>query len=240
MSDINEAMKIIGGVEPTPQQIQRVQAIAHSLGFASNDPMMAILIALDVYHGAFSVLPEKAQQAAHKSAQAAAAQSKIEIDKAIATAIQNLSPEVGKALGRVVAKVTDTQNEKSKKEKLQWLVGGSVAIALTFAVFGFSMQRMGQNAGYKIGLAELKVTEVRQGVLFNWANSEQGQVAYSLAKEGSLEKLATCSLDGYEIAKQPDGRVACVPTGEAVGGWWISSSYNQSLMGKLKGYFSGK
>lgn len=59
MNDIKPAMKLIGGVEPTPQQVQRVQAIAHSLGIASNDPMLPILIALDAYHGAFPVSLQK-------------------------------------------------------------------------------------------------------------------------------------------------------------------------------------
>ena len=57
MSDLKTAIHQIAGVDVTPATIQRIQAIAHSLGIAENDAMFPILVMLDTYHGAFSGAP---------------------------------------------------------------------------------------------------------------------------------------------------------------------------------------
>lgn len=79
MSDIREAIKLISGKESSAEQVQRIQAIAHSCGFALNDSMMPILIVLDTYHGAFKELPELAQQVADEIANTVATQANVAI-----------------------------------------------------------------------------------------------------------------------------------------------------------------
>ena len=64
MADVRKAISLISGSEPTPHQVQRVQAIAHALDIPNSDPLLPILVALDQYHGVFGELPEKMRRAA--------------------------------------------------------------------------------------------------------------------------------------------------------------------------------
>ena len=57
MADLREAIKQITGKEPSPEQINRIQAIAHALDIPQNDAMFPILATLDIYYGTFTRLP---------------------------------------------------------------------------------------------------------------------------------------------------------------------------------------
>lgn len=194
MNDIKPAMKLIGGVEPTAQQVQRVQAIAHSLGIASNDPMLPILIALDAYHGAFSSLPAKAQTAANAAATGAAEQSKVAVNEAIAKAILNLSPQVGKAIEKVAGEVADVG-------KLKWIGGVVVIVVLAFSLFGELIHTNSYQSGFESGKAEGYKQAADEKAALAWANTLQGKLAYQLAQAGSLELLAHCNGKGWKLSK---------------------------------------
>lgn len=71
MADLREAIKQITGKEPTPEQINRIQAIAHALDIPQNDAMFPILATLDIYYGTFTRLPASMEASAHKIAEKA-------------------------------------------------------------------------------------------------------------------------------------------------------------------------
>ena len=194
MNDIKPAMKLIGGVEPTPQQVQRVQAIAHSLGIASNDPMLPILIALDAYHGAFSSLPAKAQTAANVAATGAAEQSKAAVNEAIAKAILNLSPQVGKAIDKVAHEVAGVG-------KVKWIGGVAMIAVLALTLSGWFVHATGYASGFDGGKAEGYKQAADEKAAAAWANTPQGMLAYQLAQAGSLEPLAHCNGKGWKLSK---------------------------------------
>ena len=68
MADLREAIKQITGKEPSPEQINRIQAIAHALDIPQNDAMFPILATLDIYYGTFSDLPESMKATADQIA----------------------------------------------------------------------------------------------------------------------------------------------------------------------------
>lgn len=98
MSDLKKSINLITGTEPTSQQLQRIQAIAHELDIPSNDAMFPILVMLDSYHGAFSRLPAevaaKNKQAAEQSAQNAATAAQAEVNRAVAALIPSIENAV--------------------------------------------------------------------------------------------------------------------------------------------------
>lgn len=194
MSDIKPAMKLIGGIEPTPEQVQRVLSIAHSLGIPDNDPMLPILIALDAYHGAFSSLPAKAQTAANVAATGAAEQSKAAVNEAIAKAILNLSPQVGKAIEKVAGEVADVG-------KVKWIGGVTVIAVLALTLSGWFVHTTGYASGFDGGKAQGYKQAVDEKAAAAWANTPQGMLAYQLAQAGSLEPLAHCNGKGWTLAK---------------------------------------
>jgi len=210
-------MKLISGVEPTPQRVQHVQAIAHTLGFAPNDPMMAILISLDCYYGAFSEMPGRVQQVANLAVAGAEQQSKAAVQLAIGSYLKSHQVEAAvtaafeKAAAAGMRKATETQHATSFK----WAAIGAGGAALALAIFASVLYSSGKDAG----VAASHQASVELNDLAKWANSEQGRLAHSLAQTGSLELLANCSIEGYEKKKQ-DGRVACFPSKDGKG-WWI-------------------
>lgn len=194
MSDIREAMKLIGGVEPTPQQIQRVQAIAHSLGIPANDAMMPILIALDCYHGAFSTLPAKAQAEANTAAKSAADQSTAALNEAMVRAVTNLGPQIRTSIVKLA-------NDIKQIDKAKWIGGVVIVVGLVFSLFGWLTHASGYSSGFETGKAQAYQDVKDEKAAAAWANTPQGMLAFQLAQAGSIETLAHCNGKGWKLSK---------------------------------------
>jgi hypothetical protein len=106
---IGQAIKQITGKESTPEQVHRIQAIAHSLDIPSNDAMLAILAALDIYHGAFSSLPANVSRAcdevAERSAKNASEQAQAKMNTAVALLVPSVERAVEKAARNTVERI---------------------------------------------------------------------------------------------------------------------------------------
>jgi hypothetical protein len=221
-------MKLIGGVEPTPQQMQRVQAIAHSLGIGNNDAMMPILIALDCYHGAFKELPEKAQAAADTAAKSAADRSATAVNEAVARAVSKLGPQVGDAIVKAA-------NDINHVDRAKWVAGTVAVVAVVFGLLGWFTHATGYSAGLETGRADGYKQAADEKTAAVWANTPQGKLAFELAQTGSLEKLANCSGKGWVLSK-----MVCFPyttleahdgdtkKSEYIHGWHVGKSASGS------------
>lgn len=235
MSDMRQAIKLIGGVEPTPQQMQRVQAIAHSLGIPNNDAMMPILIALDCYHGAFSTLPAQAQAAADTAAKGAADRSTAAVNEAVARAVTNLGPQVGTAIVNVAKDINQV-------DKAKWICGVVVVVGLVFSLLGWLTHASGYASGFETGKAQTYQDVKDEKAAAAWANTPQGRLAFQLAQEGSIEVLAHCNGKGWKLSKG-----SCYPypylegKSEMMSGWSVGKaangnpSRNVSWWGRLTG-----
>ena len=109
MANVREALKLIGGTDPTPEQIQRIQAIAHALDIPAHDAMFPILVALDSYHGIFTRFPDevakKNKKSADDSAQNAASQAQSKVNAAVADLVPSISDAVSEAAGSAVRRI---------------------------------------------------------------------------------------------------------------------------------------
>jgi hypothetical protein len=109
VSDIGQAIKQITGKEPTPEQVHRIQAIAHSLDIRNDDPMLPILAILDIYHGAFSSLPANVAKAcdevAERSAKNASDQAQAKMNSAVALLVPTVEKAVAKAAKDTVDRI---------------------------------------------------------------------------------------------------------------------------------------
>lgn len=218
MSDIKTAMKLIGGVEPTPQQVQRVQAIAHSLGFQANDPMMGILIALDVYHGAFNALPAKAQSAAAAVFSGVEKQHEANMQQIAARTVENMAPAYGKALKQVAGDVAG-------RDKVKMFTLAAIISMSCLGLFGWLTHMTGYSSGFDGGKAEGYKTAMDEKAAAAWANTPQGVLAFELAQAGNLESLAYCSGKGWKLK---EGACSPMPVTEGevtmVYGWQVGKS----------------
>lgn len=177
MANIREGMKLIGGTEPTPEQIHRIQAIAHSLDIPANDAMFPILVALDSYHGVFSRLPDevakKNRKSAADSADHAAAQAQSKVNAAVADLIPSISGQLADAAGRAVR-----QAQAGKSMVTVWGAMGLVGLVFSIGYFSgareLSSAQRGQfpwdvflaDAGTRIGLGISAPSLITLGGLF--------------------------------------------------------------------------
>ena len=194
MSDIKEAMRLIGGVSPSPEQVRRVQAIAHSLDIPNNDPMMMLYVALDCYTGVFSELPEKMKKAAGDAAKNAADQSTIAVNTAVAKAVSSLGPQVGESIVRVA-------NDINQIDKAKWIGAVVISVALASSILGWITHTTGYSSGFETGKAAGYKAAADEKAMAAWANTDQGRLAYELAQSGSLEMLANCNGRGWKLVK---------------------------------------
>jgi len=194
VSDTRAAIRLIAGVEPTPEQVRRVQAIAHSLDIPASDAMMPILIMLDTYHGAFSALPEKAKIAADAAAINAAAQSTKAVNTAVAQAVSDLGPKVGEAVVKVA-------NDMNRVNKVKWIGGVVLGVTVLLTAFGGLTHQTGYSSGFETGRAAGYKAAADEKSMAAWTNTVQGRLAYELAQAGNLEKLAYCDGKGWQLEK---------------------------------------
>ena len=177
MPDLKAAMKLIAGREPTPEELHRIMAIAHSLDIPVHDAMFPILVELDTYHGIFSRLPgeiaRKTQKSAEDAAQKAAAQAQSKVNAAVADLIPSISGQLADAAGAAVR-----QAQVGRSMITVW--GSMGLVGLVFSVGYFSGARelsaaqRGQfpwdvfltDAGTRIGLGISAPSLVMLGGLF--------------------------------------------------------------------------
>ena len=138
MPDLKTAMKLIAGREPTPEELHRIMAIAHSLDIPVHDAMFPILVELDTYHGIFSRLPgeiaRKSQKSAEDAAQKAAVLAQEKVNAAVADLIPSISGTLAEAAGAAVR-----QAQVGRSMITIW--GAMGLVGLVFAVGYFSGAR---------------------------------------------------------------------------------------------------
>lgn len=226
MANIKNAIALISNSEVTTQQVQRVQAIAHELDIANNDPMLPILIALETYHGAFSSMPQNAMQQATDLLTRILANFKATADaqaKASAMGVQELLvEEVGKAATSLASIQQERQLERDRTTMAQWAIGCVAGTVVIFGLFGWWMHSNGYESGKaevvqgaawmttEVGNAAYKAVE-RDKAIAEWMGTSDAQRAFKMSKSGELKAVMDCSREGWEILKQADGQKLCAP-----------------------------
>lgn len=227
MSNMQEAIKLISGRAPTPEQVNRVKAIAHELDIPNNDALMPILIMLDQYHGVFSELPKKMREASDTVAKNAADRSVEVVNLAVARAVSALGPKVGDAIVKVAKDINQV-------DRVKWIGGVVLLVALVFTVLGWLTHATGYSSGFETGKSAGYKAAADEKAMAAWANTDQGRLAYELAQAGSLETLANCSARGWRLSKG-----GCYPQSymegkdEKVSGWSVGKSANVTPARKI-------
>lgn len=158
MADLREALRLITNSEPTPEQIQRVQAIAHALDIPKTDAMLPILVVLDVYHGAFTRLPAECQMVAEQVAAAAGQQAQAMVDDVAALAIKGMVPTFCNSMEKAALAI------ESQTRWLMLAVSFAVAAAI-IAMSGMAVWKFAHQAGFDAGYltAKQELPDVQQG-----------------------------------------------------------------------------
>lgn len=141
MSDLRSGMKSISGNDPTPERIARITGIAHDFDIPKNDAMFPILVMLDQYHGAFSELPNKVNDAVNNSVKAA--------ERAANLVVNDASKKVQTIVAGSLTPLAEAAFDKGVKKYIDQIDGEAgeyakskarpVAIAMIAAVVAVSV-----------------------------------------------------------------------------------------------------
>ena len=194
MGDIRNGMKTISGHEPTAAQIARVTSIAHDFDIPKNDALFPLFVALDQYHGVFSELPEKMRLAADAVAKEAAENTKHQVNLGLVEAIHKMGPQIGDAL-------VDHAKALNQVDRAKWVGGAVVVVVAAFAAFGWITHATGYSSGFEVGQAAGHAAAADEKAMAAWANTQQGRMAYELAKNGTLEMVGNCNGRGWELSQ---------------------------------------
>lgn len=190
------------GRPPTDAERQALFRLRDALELSPNDALWQVLIALEYHLRLYERVPgdiEKAAKAAIDQVEASAA-----------AAAKTAAADSHRELCKAVAK-TSVQAARAATGA-QLLRAGAVAlVAAAVLVFGtgwWSYRRGAAEAGGGAG------EDPRSA----WAHSPEGQLAYELARAGSLRLVARCEAAGWEVR---DGMCFPQPLRDQVTGWRI-------------------
>lgn len=162
MSDLRNGMKSISGNDPTPERIARITGIAHDFDIPKNDAMFPIMVMLDQYHGVFSELPKKINDAVNNSVKTAERAADLVVNdasKKVQTIVAgSLTPLAEAAFENGVKQYIDQIDSEARHaaiDKTMWIAGGAACLVLFFGLglgWGFAKWSI-SNADTKLAAA---------------------------------------------------------------------------------------
>lgn len=216
MSDIREAMRLIGGVAPSPEQVRRVQSIAHSLGIPNNDPMMMQYVALDCYFGVFSELPNKVNDAVNNAAKVAERNANLVVNdaskKVQSVVAESLTPLASvafdKGVKRYIDQIKSEANDNARTKTLPIAIGAVAAVLCVGVAIGWAAGAWSRSDSDAALIASATVAK----------NTVVAQLAQKDA-EHAAELAATQKIHSETIARLQADQAAVIANVNAAAKW---------------------
>ena len=190
MNDLETSFAMLVGRQPSDKDRQDLYRVRDALKLKANDALWSVLMMLQHYEWLYSRHP------------AAIAESVKDVTRTVReTALAQAraaAAETTKALAHAVAEAaTASAKRAAGAQRLKWMVGCVIAVSVCITTIGWWAHSRGERAGYAIGYEAARDRCENVSAMASWANTPEGQVAYQLAKAGSLRELATCSGHGW-------------------------------------------
>lgn len=137
-----------------------------------------------------------------------AGQLEANVKKTIDASVETTKAELAKAVAHTAEKVA---YNASRKQMLQW--AATCAAVATAALLG--MYYFASSAGYQEGYADGRLHTDYDEKVCAWSQSQEGQMAQSLASKGVLRSLYLCEGPGWKKEiQEAEGKSArfCVPS----------------------------
>lgn len=130
MADIRKGIELVQGREPSPEQIAKIQQVAHSFDIPQNDPLFPFVVFMDVSTGVFTELPGRIVKATNKAANNAAETAAAQATEQVSRAVADLIPTITQATAAQMAKAV-RQNNANRS-----FLGIGIAALVLAAAFG--------------------------------------------------------------------------------------------------------
>ena len=190
VNELESSFAMLLGRQPSDKDRQDLYRVRDALKLKANDAVWLLLMALQHYETLYSrhpaVIAETAKEVVKNVRETALAQARA------ATA------ETTKALAQAVAEAaTASAKRAAGAQRLKWMVGCVIAVSVSLSTIGRWAHGRGERTGYAIGYEAARDRYESAAAMASWANTPEGQLAYQLAKAGSLREVATCSGHGW-------------------------------------------
>lgn len=214
MSDLRNGMKSISGNDPTPEQIARVTGIAHDFDIPKNDAMFPIMVMMDQYHGIFSELPKKINDAVNsavKSAERAADLVVGDASKKVQTIVAgSLEPLASAAFDKGVKEyITQIDGEAASAARSKALQGAIAVVAAVFVVGVLLGWGSGTWARSDADEKLIAAAAVAQGTVAGQLAQKDAETAAAIAKLKAEQAATIANLSAAKVwAGTAEGQLA--------------------------------
>lgn len=190
MNELDDSFALLLGRQPSDKERQGLYRARDALKLKSNDAVWLLLMALEHYETLYrrhpALIAEAVKDVTKNVRETAVAQARAAV------------ADTTKALGQAVAEAAIASAKKAAgAQRLKWMAACLLAATACLSVIGWWAHGQGWRAGYAIGYEAARNSYENAATMASWANTPEGQLAYQLAKAGSLRELATCSGHGW-------------------------------------------
>jgi hypothetical protein len=206
---LEESFTTLLGKQPSDEERQAFLRVRDALNLKDNDALWVLLMVLGHYETLYGRFPSLIAKAAADVTENARAVAEAELKAAAARTRSELARSVAQTAQDIAGRVASAQRSK-------WFLIGIACAGAMLLGFGGAMFRAGVRTGDSSGRLDGYTKAHDEKAAADWANTPEGQIAFDLAKAGSLRELAACSGKGWK----PRGG-SCVPKCEkgSVDGW---------------------
>jgi hypothetical protein len=190
VSELEDSFAILLGRQPSDRERQNLYRVRDALKVKPTDAVWLLLMALEHYETLYrrhpALIAEAARDVTKDIRETAAAQARA----AVADTTKALAHAVAEAATASAKRVAGTQ-------MLRWAMGCFLAATVCISTLGWWAHGKGQREGYAMGREAARDRYENAAAMASWANTPDGQLAYGLAKAGSIRELATCAGHGW-------------------------------------------
>jgi hypothetical protein len=205
MSSPEGAFEKLVGRQATDKERQQLYRVRDALGIKITDSLWTVIFVLEFYKGLYEDIPRKIAEAA--SAAVAAAKTTAEAQAKAA------AEETKRALTSGVLKIVGhTAKRATLKEILMWAGVTVLSLSVLLVTVGWWAFHRGDTEGQNRAARAAEQDREHRAAESSWARTEDGRLAYELARAGMLHEMMSCSgrglvmRDGWCIAQGERGR----------------------------------
>ncbi len=214
MKAVEDAFVALWDKQPNDKERQRLMRERDALRLKDNDALWHLLVVLGHYETLYAEIPTRIAKVASDVTDNVKAAAEAELKAAAARTRAELAKSVAET-------ALDIADRRASVNRLQWITSCAVVLCVTFLSIGTASYRTGLGRGDASGYDRALAVSRDEKAAAAWANTPEGQIAFDLAKAGSLRELAACAGKGWRRQA-----TRCVPKCDkgSVDGWSIPAN----------------
>jgi hypothetical protein len=190
VNELDESFALLLGRQPTDKERQNLYRVRDALKLKNNDAVWLLLMTLEHYDTLYRRYPALMVAAAKEITKDVRETAAAQANAAAAETTRALAHAVGTA-------ATASAKKAAGAQMLKWAMGCFLAAMGCISTVGWWAHGKGQREGYAVGYEGARDKYENAAATASWANTPEGQLAFGLAKAGSLREIATCSGRGW-------------------------------------------